>query len=361
MFKIPWWKTNFGEAEINRVADSIRHEHLSQGPVTVEFEKQIADIIDVPYVTATTSGSMAILMALMAAGIGFGDEVIIPNRSWIATAHAPLLLGAKIVLVDVENDRPVMDVNKIEDKITPKTKAIIPVHLNGRSVDMEAVNTIAKQHGLMVIEDAAQAFCSTNTDGFLGCQSFAGCFSLSVAKLISTGQGGFVVTRSQEIFEKLKLIRTHGVSDFMHINFTMLGFNFRFTDILASIGIEQLKRLPDRIERVKAVYEKYSSAMDDLHFLNFIPVDIVAGEIPNYVEALCPEREKLAKYLADNSIQTRLFYPDLDTADYFRYTGKFPNSRKYGTQGLYLPCGPDQPLDNISHVLKVLQLYGKCH
>src|SRR5437016_3807884 len=123
---ISWWRTNFGEDEIRLVAEAITAEHISMGPVTAEFERRLAGTIDVPYVVATTSGSMAILMALMAAGIGPGDEVIVPNRTWIATAHAPLLLGARPVLIDVLPDRPIMDVSRLEQKITNRTRAIMP-------------------------------------------------------------------------------------------------------------------------------------------------------------------------------------------------------------------------------------------
>jgi perosamine synthetase len=354
---ISWWRTQFGEEEINHIADSIRNERLSQGPVTAEFERQIARLLDIPYVVAATNGSTALLMALIAAGVGPGDEVIVPNRTWIATAHAPLVLGAKTVFVDVKTDYPIMDTGRIEQSITARTKVIMPVHLNGRSVAMEDVNRIAEKHNLVVIEDAAQAFCSTNKNGFLGCQSFAGCFSLSVAKLISTGQGGFIVTRSAKTYERLNLMRTHGVGDLVNTSYTNMGFNFRFTDILASIGIEQLKQVPERIRKVKTIYSRYMAAEKELPFLKFIPVDVEAGEIPIYVEALCQNRDELVKYLAGEGVQTRPFYPDLNTAEYFKCVGNFPNSRKFGQQGVFLPCGPGQTVENIDRVIDILRLF----
>jgi len=359
MTEISWWRTHFGEEEVNQVADSIRQEHLSQGPVTVEFERQVADLLDTPYVVATTSGSMALLMSLWVLGVGPGDEVIVPNRTWIATAHAPFLLGAKVVLIDVEEDRPIMDVTQIESAITPHTKAIVPAHLNGRSVNMREVQRIAKKYNLAVIEDAAQALGSCNEDCLLGTQSDMGCFSLSVAKIISTGQGGFIVTRDASLYHKLVAMRTHGVGDIVNTSWTQPGLNFRFTDVLASIGLVQLKRLSERIERVKAIYVRYSEAMPDLPFLKFLPVNIEAGEIPIYIEALCPERERLIRFLAERGIQTRPFYPDLNLAPYFQNTERFPCSEVFGTQGLFLPCGPEQPMENIYFVLDVLSEFGK--
>ena len=277
--QIHWWRTSFGKEEANEICNSIEHENISQGPVTAEFEQKIAHYLNVPYVVATTSGSIAILMALMAAGVRPNDEVIVPNRTWIATAHAPLILGAKVRLSDVESTRPLMDVTQIENHITPLTKAIIPVHLDGRSVDMREVHRIAQKYGLIVIEDAAQALGSRNEDGFLGTQSDMGCFSLSVAKIISTGQGGFVVTKNENLYKKLVAIRTHGVSDVINAQWTQLGFNFRFTDILASIGLHQMDRLPERIKKVKKIYKHYETGIKDLSFIKLIPVDLKKGEI----------------------------------------------------------------------------------
>jgi perosamine synthetase len=356
--EVSWWRTTFGDEEIQRIADAVHHEHISQGPVTAEFEKELSRYLDMPYVVATTSGSMALLMALWAAGIGQGDEVIVPNRTWIATAHAPLFLGAKVVFVDVEEKSSIVDVTQIESAITPRTKAIIPVHLNGRSVNMHEVQRIAKKYSLAVIEDAAQALGSCNEDGLLGTQSDMGCFSLSVAKIITTGQGGFIVTRDELLYHKLVAMRTHGVGDVVNASWTQPGFNFRFTDILASVGLVQLKRLPERIEKVKAIYTRYSEAMPDLPFLKFIPVNIEAGEIPIYIEVLCPERERLMQFLSGQGIQTRPFYPDLNLAPYFKNTGQFPCSGVFGAQGLFLPSGPEQQLTKVDYVIQTLREFG---
>lgn len=356
---VSWWRTNFGREEADLIADSIADERISQGEVTADFERRISRVLDIPYVVATTSGSTAILMSLIAAGIGPGDEVIVPNRTWIATAHAPLLLGAKVVLADVEKERPLLDADSLKGKITSRTKAVIPVHLNGRSVNMPAINKIAQKHGLKVIEDAAQAFCSKNKSGMLGCQSFAGCFSLSVAKLISTGQGGFVVTRDRAVYERLKLMRTHGVSDLIDVSYTRPGFNFRFNDILASIGIVQLSRLSERIKKVKGIYDRYMKSLQGMDFLKLILVNTTSGEIPIYVEALCPVRNRLLRFLSKNKIQARPFYPDLNKAKYLGDRCSYPNSAVFGEQGLFLPCGPAQSLKNIDSVLKALAEFGK--
>jgi perosamine synthetase len=357
MQAVSWWRTTFGEPEIQRLTHSINHEHISQGAITAEFEARISEALDVPYTVATTSGSVALLMALMAMDIRRDDEVIIPNRTWIATAHAAAMLGAKVVLVDVRPDVPLMDVTQIRGKITSRTRAIIPVHLGGRIVDLTEINALAQEYGLRVIEDASQALFSRNAEGFVGTQSDAGCFSLSVAKLISTGQGGFIVTRKKETHDRLKLIRTHGVADVINATYTKLGFNFRYNDIQASMGLAQLARAPKRIEHAKAVYAKYEAGLTDLPFLKLIPLSVARGEVPLYIEVLCDDRQKLIDYLAAHNIQTRPFYPDLNLAPYLGNGAEFPNSRVFGERGLFLPCGPEQPLENIDRVLDVLRAY----
>lgn len=359
MDEIRWWHTSFGQEEIQKIAESITAEHVSQGPVTEEFEAEFARALSVPYAVATTSGSVALLMSLMAVGIGRDDEVIVPNRTFIAAAHAAMLLGAKIVLVDVMPDIPVMDISQLRKKITSRTKAIIPVHLNGRSNDMAQIQVVAAEHGLAVVEDACQALFSRNAAGYLGTQSDAGCFSLGVTKLISTGQGGMVVTNNEETYERLKLVRNHGVADTFEATYEQVGLNFKFTDMLSSIGLVQLSRVPNRLTHVNAVHERYDSAFDECQFpfIKIIPVNIEAGEVPLWVEVLCEDRPKLMSYLESKGIQTRRFLPDLDDSPHLQNHGEFPNSRMFGDHGVFMPCGPSQSLENVDRVVDALKRF----
>ena len=358
MERVPWWITSFGDSEISRVGESIRNGHISQGPVTEELEARIAELLDVPHVVATTSCSVALVMGLMALGIEKGDEVIVPNRTWIATAHAPLILGAKVVLVDVSPELPLMDVSRVREKITPKTKAVMPVHLCGRSVDMKGIHQIAQEHGLRVIEDAAQAVYSRNDSGFLGTQSDVGCFSLGMTKLISTGQGGFLATRDAETYERLKGIRNHGVTNNFFPAYSQVGCNFRITDLQASLGVSQLSRLEKRAMHIRAIYAKYADGIKGLPFIRLIPVAVSKGELPIYVEVMSEERAELVHFLTSRGIEIRPFLPDLCSAPYLKGGGEFPNSRVFNDQGFFLPCGPDQPMRNIDRVIETLHLYG---
>ena len=355
--KILWYRNSFGEAELQKIRESVSNEHISMGPVTDQFEKQIAKALKVPYAVVTTSGSVALLMAMMAKGIGPRDEVIMPNRTWIATAHAPLILGAKVVPVDVLPDIPALDVSQVREKITSRTKAIMPVHLNGRSVDMEEIQIIAKEYGLFVVEDACQAIFSKNSNGFLGTQSNMGCFSLGVTKLISTAQGGVIVTQNKETYEKLKLIRSHGTVDNINPVYGLIGCNFKFTDILASIGIVQLSQANKKIIHVKKLYEKYVESIKSLPYIKIIPVKVSKGELPLYVEVLCESRQKLMEFLESKGIMTRPFLPNLDSAPQLGNVDKFPNSEIFNKQGIFLPCGPSQSFENVDYVLEALKSF----
>ena len=358
---ISWWRTSFGDREVEKLRELVQKECIGQGFVTEEFEEEISLALNVPFVVATTNGSAALYMALLSLGIGHGDEVIIPNRTWIASANAILLTGAKVVLVDVRSDLPLIDVAQIQSKITTQTKALMPVHLNGRSADMQGIQRLAEKFGIPIIEDACQAFFSSNSSGYLGTQSDVGCFSLGVTKLVSTGQGGFVVTKNRDVYERLKCIRNHGVTDEFTESYDQFGFNFKFTDLLASFGLVQLSRVSKRIVHLNKIYAKYESAISKFKCVNLLPVNVLSGEIPLYAEVLCPERKELENFLHFHNIQARIVPPDLSLSSCLKDDGSFPNSIRFSDQGLYLPCGPEQPLENIDFVIDTLYDFERRH
>lgn len=358
---INWWKTNFGRNEINSVKEAIENKNISQGPIVKKFEEKLAKKLDCKYAVLTTSGSTAMLMSCIVTGISNNDEVIVPNRTWISTVHAPYLLGAKIKIAEINDNSPLVDENKIEKLITKKTKAIIPVHMGGRCVNMKKISKIAKKYNCFVIEDAAQALLSKNRDIKPGKFSDLTCYSFSVAKLISTGQGGFITTNNRNLYNQLRLIRTHGVENVVDVKYKWpkFGFNFRFNDILSSIGLEQLKQIEAKSRKLKTIYKKYYNGLENLKKIKLIPVDIKSGEIPLYVEVLCRTRVKLINFLKKNSIEARPFYPDISTANYLnKDSGKIKLSN-YHKYGLYLPTGPNQKLSDIDRVISKLQIFDR--
>ncbi len=175
---VPWWRTDLGDAEATATAQSIRSRHINQGPVTAALESELSALLDGAGVVATTSGSAAIALAMLASGVGPGTHVVLPAVGFIATAHAALLLGAQVRLVDVRRDRPLIDPAAAEAAICARTRAIVAVHLNGAACDMNALGEITRRHGIALIEDAAQAFCSHSDGRALGTFGNGGAFSM---------------------------------------------------------------------------------------------------------------------------------------------------------------------------------------
>jgi perosamine synthetase len=352
---IAWWRTRIGEEEVERLLSAVRAERISAGAVTAELEAALARELGVAHAICVTSGTAALLLSLMALEIGPGDQVIVPARTFIATAHAAHVLGAEVVLADCLTDSPVLDPLALDRLITPSTKAIMPVHLNGRAVDMDRILAIAAAHGLLVVEDAAQALFSRDAKGrHLGTIGDAGCFSFGMTKLLSTGQGGAIVTNRADIAERLRLARNHGVADLHTHEYLAPGLNFKYTDLQASLGIGQLHSRAKKVERAVALYRAYESVLQRFGFIRLVPVNVDDGEVPLWVEAASPVREALMTYLAEQGVQTRRFLPCLNTAPHLRINRQFPNSARFHREGFILPCGPDQPLENVERVGKIL-------
>jgi len=354
---IPWWKINFEKDDSKAIKKSLEDRLITQGQLTERLEQRFAELLGVPFVLLSINGSAALLMALMACGIEPGDEVIVPNLTFIATAQAPLLLGAKIKLVGVESERPVLDVKKVEAAITSRTKAIIPVHSNGRAVDMTSINKIAAKYKVKVIEDAAQALFSKNSFGYLGTQSDVGVFSLGVTKLITTIQGGIIVTKNKELFKRLKKIRNHGMSadTAFYSKSDMLGFNFKFNDLFASIGLTQIKKIKEKINTNLSIYNFYKAELEGLEYIKMMDVNVEAGEIPLWGEVLCVQREKLIRLLKKHNIQAKPFSPNLSDVPYLNSKKKFKNSQIFADNGLILPSGSGQSKEDLHKVVRVLK------
>ena len=357
---MPWWSNSFTNGEANAAMDAVNKRFLSQGPIVREFETRVSEYLGGVEVVATTSGTSALVMGLMALNIGHGDEVLMPDRTWIATAHAAHVLGAVPVFIEVEDSAPIMSINALERYLTDRTKAVIPVHMNGHDAHIAEVASFCEDNSLSLIEDAAQALGARNKNGFLGCQSQVGCFSLSIAKVISSGQGGFAVTSDVDTAEQLRAIRTHGVENVLEATWVRPGLNFRFTDVLASIALVQLDLLPKRLDRLREIYFRYEEELKNIEGVSLIEENISAGEIGPYIEVMVDNRARWVKLLADRGIQTREFYPQLRVADYWLKPSKtvetsFKNSDKYAEQGLYLPSGPSLTDAQITRALGAIK------
>ncbi len=357
MENISWWKINLGEDDvINHVNNCIKNKSYSMGGFTEKFEKKLSEITGFKYVILTTSGSTALLMASLAAGISKDDIVCVPNRTWIATAHAPYILGAKILLVDTEYDRPIID-SKLLKKLSHKPKAIYPVSLNGNYANINIIKKILPKS--VVIEDCAQAFLSYKNTKHMGHEADMACFSLGMAKFLPIGQGGFIGTNDSHYAKKLSLIRTHGVnSTDDRTPFMTKGFNFRPSDISACIGLSQLDKINNRKNSFVSIWKRYRDFLKNYKHIKITPVNIKNGELPLYVEVISPYRNYIIEKLASYGINTRKVYPDLDTAKYIDIIKPvdLQTSRIFGEQAFVLPCGPSRTDEEMEYILKKLQI-----
>jgi len=351
---IPWFFGLLGDEEIAGVAAAIRDRHINSGPVCRELEARFESLLKVPHVVLTTSGSAALLLALLGAGVGPGAEVIIPAAGFIATAHAVLLAGARVRLVDVEQKRPIMDMAAVEAAMTSCTKAVVPVHLNGAACDISELRKELANRGIHIIEDAAQALMSHGPGGLLGIQGDYGAFSLGITKLISTGEGGLVATHSAEAYERLLKLRNQGVRLFADNVFDSFGFNLRFNDLLAAVGLAQVTRIEQRRERCIDVYRFYREALQGLSWLRVLECRLDQGELPLWTQVICAQRDLVVRRLADQGIVTRAFHPVLSASAHLGVAGFFPRAEAFSSHVLTLPSGPDQCRENLERTAAAL-------
>ena len=336
--KIPWWQPHIEKEDYRFVKTALDNNYINEGPLVTQFENEIATLLGVKYAVATNNGTIAIFLALKAAGIKRGDEVIVPDITFIATINAVDLLGAKPILVDIDPVTLAISPAAIERAITKKTKAIVPVHVTGRSADMTAIMKIAKKHNLRVIEDAAEALLSKYKGKFLGTIGDAGCFSFSPNKTISTGQGGIVVTNDKKIYEALKPlkdqgrpIRGNGGND-LH---DTIGYNLKMTDLQAAVGLGQLLHLRSRTERMKRNYELYAEHLEGVGDIRIYPLQ--EGGVPQWTDITTDKRDELEAYLKSQNIDTRKYwYPIHRQLAYKQSDKNFPESAKMSYCSLWL-------------------------
>ena len=239
--KVPIAKPIIGEEEIENVVEVLKSGMIAQGPKVEEFEQKFAEWVGADYGIAVNSGTAALHVALLSCGIGEGDEVITTPFTFIATGNSIVYTGAKPVFADIDLKTYTIDPESIEALITENTKAILPVQLYGQSANMDRINEIAEKHGLIVIEDAAQAHGATCNGRNVGNMGGMACFSFYPTKNMTTSEGGIITTNDEELAEKAKIFRAHGASVRYHHD--EIGYNFRMTDISAAIGLAQLDKI----------------------------------------------------------------------------------------------------------------------
>jgi len=332
----PW----LGEEEAAAVNDYMRSGGwLMEHDKTRKFESIIADYTGASHCIVTVNGTVSLTLAALACDVKAGDEVIVPNYTMIATANSALLLGARPIFVDVEPETLCLDINQTEAALTTKTRAIMLVTANGRypKAGIEAFVDLADRYGLALIEDAAQSLGSHYPDGrHIGSVGKVGSFSFSVPKVITTGQGGCLITNDGELAERLRKLKDFGRAAGGADIHQSIGYNFKFTDLQACVGIEQMKKLDWRIERKKQILVKYQQALRAVGPVTFFEQDLV-NTTPWFIDVLCERRANLQEHLKLRGIGTRAMYPPVNKQQAYQHVGYHPVSELVGQQGLWLP------------------------
>ncbi len=353
-----------GQEEKDAVMEVMNSGMLAQGPKVLQFEEDFAKFIGTKYAIATSNGTTALEVALRAHGITEGDEVITTPFTFIASANAVLYTGARPVFVDIKDDF-LIDPDLIEAAITPKTKAILPVHLYGSACDMTKIMAIAQKHGLVVIEDACQSHGSEWQGQKTG--SFGtGCFSLYPTKNMTVGEGGMITTNDQPAYEKSLLLRAHGSK--VRYYHDILGYNYRMTDLEGAIGIEQLKKLP----KFNAARQKNAAYLnEELGKIKGIIVQVAPEGVTHvyhqYTIRITPDfgltRDEVLAKLTEASIGTAVFYPlPLNRQKVYEDLGYKPNTPiadDLTAQVLSLPVHPGLKQEDLEYIVKTFQEMAK--
>ncbi len=334
---IPYMEPSYGAEEKRAVADYLNSGGwLAEFKKTEEFERMICQFTGAKHCSVVSNGTVSLILSLMALDIGRGDEVIVPDLTFIATANAVRFVGAKPVLVDVDQTL-CLDPKLFEKAINKKTKAVIFVPLNGRAGRIDEVKHICKIKKISLIEDAAQALGSSYRGKQLGRLGVFGSFSFSSPKIITTGNGGALITNSSKLYQRVERMKDFGrIKQGVDIH-EEFGGDFKFTDLQAVFGIEQFKKLPKRVKRKKEIYALYRKLLKGVKQITFVPTDLNDAALC-YIDILVVAPKKLAAYLKDRNIGTKLFSPAIHTQKIYRTTkGKFPVATHAARHGIWLP------------------------
>lgn len=360
---IPQMKPWFGVEE--REALNLYMEEggwITEFKRTAEFEKRIADYTGAKYCFAVNNGTISLTLMALAAGIKVGDEVIVPNYTMIATPNAIKMFGAIPVFVDVEPETLCMDIRCVEKAITPNTKAILFVNANGRypKQGIESFKLLCEKYNLVFLEDSAQSLGSRYPDGrHQGTVALAGSFSFSAPKIISTGQGGAIITNDDEMAYCIKRLKDFGRSGGGNDVHDSIGYNFKFTELQAVIGNEQMKKLAWRVERKKEIFECYKTLLANVEQISFFDQDL-EYTTPWFIDILAEDRDGLALFLKENNIGSRTMYPPINKQLAYQVQGEHPVSNLVGKKGLWLPSAAQLTDGQIKRISEtIVSFYSK--
>jgi perosamine synthetase len=364
---IPLTRPYFGEEELEEIREVLDSGWVSQGPKTKEFEDAFAKYVGAKHAVAVTNCTAALHLSQLGIGMETGDEVLVADFTHPATGHSVLYCGAKPVFIDVDPKTYNIDPSLLEEKITGKTKAIIPVHTFGQPADMDAVMEIASDYDLKVIEDAACAHSAKYKNRFVGTIGDIGCFSFHARKGMTTGEGGMVVTNNEELAEEIRSLSIYGtvsawsreISDkFILPEFVKLGYNYKMSDISAAVGIAQLKRLDKLIEKKRFLAKYWDEKLQKFEFIEppYCSRD-VKHVYQSYVTLVDKRinRNKLIELTRSRGIQTQIGTYACHVQPVYNSTQNCPNSLDIFNRSLSLPMYYKLREEDIDVAAKVLR------
>ena len=364
--RIPVAEPLMGEKELEYVSECILTGWVSSaGKFVRHFEEVFASFCGSKYAVATSNGTTALHLALLSLDIGPGDEVIVPTLTFIASANSVKYTGAKPVFVD--SDPYTWNINpaQIEAAINSHTKAIMPVHLYGHPADMDPILEIAKRYGLAVIEDAAEAHGAQYKGTRVGSLGDIGCFSFYGNKIVTTGEGGMVVTDQEELASKMRVLRDHGMTPEQRYYHHVLGYNYRLTNIQAAIGVAQMEKVETILAAKVRIAQEYHQALTDIPGISLPPQAHWAKNVYWLYSILVDEqkfgmsRDQLIALLTENGFETRPFFPPVHMQPIYKSQIHLPVAERLSSTGLNLPSAVNLNMNDIQQIANVIRKAGK--
>jgi dTDP-4-amino-4,6-dideoxygalactose transaminase len=378
---LPYARPSITDAEVREVEDCLRSGWLSTGPRAQRFEAALAERLGVRHALGVSSGTAALHLAVLAAGVGPGDEVITTPMTWVSTANVVLHAGGRPVFVDVEAETLNLDIDRVEAALTPHTKALLPVHYAGLPCDMDPLLELARAHGLSVIEDAAHALGASYKGRAIGSLGDVTMFSFHPAKNLTTGEGGGLTTNSDELAERMRMLRFHGIDQRPDARFggrgaasydlLTAGFKYNFTDLQAAIGLHQLERLDvmnERRAQLAKLYQARLAQVPHVRTLGTAPYEHVHAwhilVIQVDVDALGVERDAVIAALREEGVGAGLHFVPLHQLSLYRDVADpadLPVATEAGRRILTLPLFPDMSDADVDFVVDTLEQVVRRH
>lgn len=357
---IPIYRPSLGEKETAYVLEAVRSSWVSSKGVFLDrFEREFAAYVGTRHGMATCNGTVSLHLLLAALGVGPGDEVVVPTFTYVASVNAISYTGATPVFVDADRYTWNLDPTLVAAAITARTKAIMAVHLYGHPADMDPLAEIAAERGISLIEDAAEAHGALYKGRRVGSLSRAASFSFFGNKVITTGEGGMVVTADDELAERCRHLRGQGVSPTRTYWHDEIGFNYRMTNVAAALGVAQLERIDEILERKKAIAAAYVERLAGIPELTLSPQAPWAASVYWMYSILVPpaDRDPLMAHLAQNGVDSRPFFHPAHTLPMYRSERQFPVAEALGRSGINLPSFPDLTADELEVVTSAVRTY----